>query len=212
MGRRKKEYRELSEPLLQTLTFIRGRCEQGGGPLTLREVGGGVGLASSSSVYRQVTALAEMGLIVYRPGTQRSISLPSQGHPEVSFASIPVIGRVAAGSPIEAIEHVEDFIYLPAQELGPAGGFYALRVRGESMIEDHICDGDIVVIKAQETASEGQVVVAMLEDGTATLKRYYREPNGWVRLQPANSSMAPIVVPDVRIRGIVVSVQRRFKV
>lgn len=210
MGRRKKDYRELSEPLLQTLTFIRERCEQGHGPLTIREVGEGVGLSSSSSVYRHVTALAEMGLIVYRMGTQRSISLPSHGPTEVSFASIPVIGRVAAGSPIEAIEHVDDFIYLPTQELGPAGGYYALRVRGESMVEDHICDGDIVLIKAQDTASEGQVVVAMLEDGSVTLKRYYRESDGRVRLQPANSSMAPIVVPEVRIRGVVVSVQRHF--
>ncbi|MBO9539652.1 transcriptional repressor LexA [bacterium] len=209
MGRHKKEHRELTEPLLQTLSFIRERCEQGHGPLTIREVGEGVGKTSSSTIYRQVTALAEMGLIVYRPGTQRSISLPHRPTVDVSFASIPVLGRIAAGVPIEAIEHVDEFIHLPDEELG-RGSHYALKVRGQSMIEDHICDGDIVLVKAQDTADEGQVVVAMLEDGSVTLKRFYRESNGWVRLQPANSSMEPIVVPKVRIRGVVISVQRRF--
>lgn len=209
MGRRKKEYRELTEPLLQTLKFIQERCEQWNGPLTIREVGEGVGRSSSSTIYRQVTALAEMGLIVYRPGTQRSISLSSLAPKDVTFASIPILGRIAAGSPIEAIEHVDEFINLPDDELGN-GSHYALRVRGHSMIEDHICDGDIVLVKAQDTASEGQVVVAMLDDGSVTLKRFYREPDGSVRLQPANSSMSPIRVPKVRIRGVVVSVQRRF--
>lgn len=209
MGRRKKEYRELTEPLLRTLEFIREQCEQGHGPLTIREVGEGIGRSAPSTIYRLVTTLAEMGLIVYRPGSQRSIALAPPAAAQVSFASIPVLGRIAAGSPIEAIEQVDDFIYLPDAELG-VGSYYALRVRGTSMIEDHICDGDIVLVKAQDTASDGQVVVAMLEDGSVTLKRYYREPNGWVRLQPANSKMAPIIVPEARVRGVVFSVQRQF--
>lgn len=209
MGRRKKEHRELTEPLLQTLRFIQDRCEQGHGPLTIREVGEGVGRSSSSTIYRQVTGLSEMGLIVYRPGTQRSISMVSPTATNVSFATIPVMGRIAAGEPIEAIEHVDEFIFLPDEELG-VGSYYALKVRGESMIEDHICNGDIVLIKAQDTATEGQVVVAMLDDGSVTLKRFYREPSGWIRLQPANSAMAPIVVPKVRIRGVAISVQRHF--
>lgn len=209
MGRRKKDPRELTPALLRTLDFIRERCEQGMGPLTIREVGEGVGCAAPSSMYRQVTALAELGLIVYRPGSQRSISMPSTAVTGLTFASIPVLGRIAAGSPLEAFEQVDDFIHVPDAELG-IGSYYALRVRGESMIEDHICDGDLVLVKAQATATDGQVVVAMLDDGSVTLKRYYREPNGWVRLQPANAEMAPILVPKVLIRGVVVSVHRRF--
>jgi len=120
----------------------------------------------------------------------------------------PIIGEIAAGQPIEAYEDRSETMALPA-ELAPKHDTFVLRVRGKSMIEDHIDNGDYVVIQPQETARDGEIVVAILEDNTATLKRFYKERDR-VRLQPANSEMEPIYARDVKIQGKVIGVIRRL--
>ena len=122
--------------------------------------------------------------------------------------SIPILGTIAAGRPLEAVEDPEDFALtdlIPRRE-----GHYLLRVRGKSMIEDHIDDGDLVIVERRQSARNGEIVVAILEDEEATLKRFYREDRG-IRLQPANATMDPIRVDDVEIRGVVRGVVRRFR-
>ena len=121
--------------------------------------------------------------------------------------NVPIVGRVSAGSPILATENIEDYIALPQSMLGE-GEHYVLGVRGEGMIEAGIMDGDYVVVRKQPTAYNGDIVVAMVEDD-ATVKRFYRE-NGHFRLQPENSTMEPIIVPEVTILGKVVSLYRIF--
>ena len=126
---------------------------------------------------------------------------------ETSSTSVPIVGDIAAGAPIEAIEAPES---LELRDLVPQDrDVYALRVRGDSMIEDAICDGDIALIERRETARNGETVVAILEGEEATLKRYYRE-KGRIRLQPANATMSPIYADEVQIRGVLIGVVRQF--
>lgn len=128
---------------------------------------------------------------------------------EDAVPCLPLLGRIAAGRPIEAIEDRED---LPLTDLVPTGdSIYLLRVKGKSMIEDHIDDGDLVVVERRETANDGDIVVAILEDEEATLKRFYRESNGMIRLQPANSEMEPLFTNRVQLRGVVRGVIRKFR-
>ena len=127
--------------------------------------------------------------------------------PNHYFVSIPLLGQVAAGLPITAIENVEDIIDIPAEYLPGPGNFFALRVKGDSMVNANINDGEIVIVKQQPTADNGDIVVAMTNDDEATVKTFYKE-NGHIRLQPENDFMEPIIVPDVRILGKVVSVYK----
>ena len=195
--------------------------EKGYGP-TVREVCHALGLSSPSTVHVHLKALEEKGLIKRDPLKSRSISLtyPLEGSsvqassaPDVvqpSFSKIvnvPLVGDVAAGVPILAEENITDTISLPTDIVGDAPSFL-LSVRGESMIEAGINDGDYVVVRKQPTAYNGDIVVAMVEDD-ATVKRFYRE-NGHFRLQPENPTMEPIIVPEVTILGKVVSLYRIF--
>jgi repressor LexA len=127
--------------------------------------------------------------------------------PDQRATRLPLAGRIAAGLPIEAVEDTES-LDLEEMFVTPHGTF-ALRVRGDSMIEDSICDGDYVIVERRDTARDGETVVALLEDGEATLKRFYREPDG-VRLQPANAKYAAIRTRSVRIQGVVIGILRRF--
>ena len=139
------------------------------------------------------------------PGASRSIQIVESE--AVRPTVLPVLGSIAAGAPIEAIEEAED---MDLADLIPQGrDIYALRVQGSSMIEDAIADGDIVLIESRNTARNGETVVAVLPEGNVTLKRFYKE-DARVRLQPANSSMEPIWVDDVEIRGVVIGVVRRY--
>ena len=127
--------------------------------------------------------------------------------PDERATRLPLAGTIAAGCPIEAIEQSES-LDLEEMFVSPSGNF-ALRVRGDSMIDDQICDGDYVVVEKRETASNGETVVALLEDGEATLKRFYRE-RGSIRLQPANPNYEPIVTKNVSIQGVVVGIIRKY--
>lgn len=196
------------------------RCirEKGYGP-TVREICADLGLSSPSTVHVHLKTLEQKGYIVRDPLKSRSISLaasrkgeldlePNVTRPSFSkVVDVPLVGDVAAGEPILAEENITDTITLPTDIVGDAPSFL-LSVRGESMIEAGINDGDYVVVKEQPVANNGDIVVAILDDG-ATVKRFFKERDH-IRLQPENSSMDPIITTDCAIAGKVVAVFRRL--
>ena len=190
------------------LAYIEEATLQKGYPPSVREICDATGLKSTSTVHGHLIRLEKKGLLYRDSMKPRAISVPSDHQMyRTEMINVPIVGRVSAGSPILATENIEDYIALPQSMLGE-GEHYVLGVRGESMIEAGIMDGDYVVVRKQPTAYNGDIVVAMVEDD-ATVKRFYRE-NGHFRLQPENSTMEPIIVPEVTILGKVVSLYRIF--
>ena len=190
------------------LAYIEKATLQKGYPPSVREICAATGLKSTSTVHGHLIRLEKKGLLYRDSMKPRAISVPSDHQMyRTEMINVPIVGRVSAGSPILATENIEDYIALPQSMLGE-GEHYVLGVRGESMIEAGIMDGDYVVVRKQPTAYNGDIVVAMVEDD-ATVKRFYRE-NGHFRLQPENSTMEPIIVPEVTILGKVVSLYRIF--
>lgn len=190
------------------LAYIEKATLQKGYPPSVREICDATGLKSTSTVHGHLIRLEKKGLLYRDSMKPRAISVPSDHQMyRTEMINVPIVGRVSAGSPILATENIEDYIALPQSMLGE-GEHYVLGVRGESMIEAVIMDGDYVVVRKQPTAYNGDIVVAMVEDD-ATVKRFYRE-NGHFRLQPENSTMEPIIVPEVTILGKVVSLYRIF--
>ncbi len=191
----------------QILEFFRGYTQEHGISPTLEEIAQHQGV-NRVTISGHVAELERKEVLRRSaPGVSRGLQLVEQeDHPP--GPSLPILGEIAAGSPIEAIEAPES---LHLADLIPEGReVYALRVTGESMIEDAIADGDIVLVERRESANSGETVVAVLADGEATLKRYYREDDGRIRLQPANSTMEPMFLEDVEIRGVVIGVVRRY--
>lgn len=173
---------------------------------TLEEIGAEFGV-HRVTIFQHVNALESRGALRRTAQLARSIEILDPDF--LAKPGLPVLGSIAAGRPIEAVELADE--RLEAADLLPSDGeHYALRVKGESMIEDAICDGDLVIVRRTSQARDGDVVVAILEGEETTLKRFYRQPDGRVRLEPANSSMKPIVVSEVEIRGVVTSVIRRL--
>ena len=188
------------------LDYIRETIDDRGYPPSVREIAEAVGLASTSAVHHHLTKLEKDGRLQKEATRSRALTLP--GSHAAKVVNAPIVGEIAAGQPIEAYEDRTETMALPA-ELAPRHDTFVLRVRGKSMIEDHIDNGDYVVIQPQETARDGEIVVAILDDNTATLKRFYKERDR-VRLQPANSEMEPIYARDVKIQGKVIGVIRRL--
>jgi repressor LexA len=183
--------------------FIRSKIfERGYGP-TVRETADRFGIRSPNGVMCHLRALEKKNIIRREPNMSRAIQLVDDGP---SDTGMPLAGVIAAGKPIEAIEQEERIDF---RDMFGKPDLFALQVKGQSMIEDQIADGDIVVVKKQETARDGQIVVALLSDGEATLKRFFRESNR-VRLEPANREMKPIYSKNVRIMGVVVGVVRQY--
>jgi len=190
------------------LAYIEKATLQKGYPPSVREICDATGLKSTSTVHGHLIRLEKKGLLYRDSMKPRAISVPSDHQMyRTEMINVPIVGRVSAGTPILATENIEDYIALPQSMLGE-GEHYVLGVRGESMIEAGIMDGDYVVVRKQPTAYNGDIVVAMVEDD-ATVKRFYRE-NGHFRLQPENPMMEPIIVPEVTILGKVVSLYRIF--
>jgi repressor LexA len=204
----------LTEKQIRVLRYFRDyRREKGIAP-TLDEAAQALGV-SKITIHEHLNQLTLKGAIHRDRAKARAVAIlhdpdaPDDAPREASVPTVPLVGTIAAGRPIEALEDREE---LALTELVPTGDrIYLLRVRGKSMIEDHIDDGDLVVVEKRETARDGDIVVAILDDEEATLKRFYREPNGMIRLQPANSSMEPIYTSRVQLRGIVRGVIRRFR-
>ncbi len=185
------------------LAFILSEIENKGYPPSVRDICDAVGLKSTSTVHGHLTRLERKGLIRRDPAKPRAIEVSS--HPRGKTATVKLLGRVTAGIPITAIENIEDIFALPRDLVGE-GELFMLRVAGESMINAGILDGDLVIVRHQPSANNGEIVVAMIDD-EATVKRFYRE-HGHFRLQPENDAMEPIIIQDVVVLGKVVSVFR----
>jgi repressor LexA len=179
-----------------------------GYPPSVREIGERVGLSSSSTIHAHLKALEKRGLISRDPTKPRALRSEVGSSASRDALVVPIIGKVAAGLPITASENVEGEFVLPSAFVPKASDSFMLRVQGDSMIEAAILDGDLILVRPQPTADNGEVVVAML-DGEATVKRFYRE-DGRIRLQPENREMAPIYASDVEIVGRVEAVVRRL--
>lgn len=193
------------------LEFIRQTVRERGYPPTVREIGEAVGLTSSSSVHAQLSNLEKRGLLRRDPTKPRAMELQGAGAPRGTAVWIPLVGRIAAGAPVMAEENVEDWLTVPASYAGQDDHF-ALRVSGESMSGAGILDGDVVIVKRQDRADEGDVVAALLPgaaEDEATVKRFHRQ-DGRIRLVPDNPAMEPIEMTSGRILGKVVALLRKL--
>jgi len=209
--------RAVTEKQLRILDVIREFTADRGYPPSVREIGEAVGLSSSSTVQSHLKTLERRGMLWRDPTKPRALvtrgsgrtapGTPGSAAERPEIVMIPVVGRVAAGVPITAAENLEETFVLPADFVRRSGTFM-LRVKGDSMIEAAILDGDLIVVEPKPDATNGEIVVAMI-DGEATVKRFYRE-RGRIRLQPENSSMEPIYAEDVTIVGRVEAVVRRL--
>ncbi|MBK9127251.1 MAG: transcriptional repressor LexA [Phycisphaerales bacterium] len=208
MARRSKvQQAPLTPKQLRVLTYIRDYSSARGYAPTMQELADEFGV-SKVTVFEHISALQKKGFLRRSRHRARSLRLNADfAFPDERPTRLPLAGRIAAGRPIEAIEDRE---VLDLEELFVSGrGNFVLRVKGDSMIDDQIRDGDFVVVEKRQTARDGEMVVALLDDGEATLKRFYRESGG-VRLQPANPDYAPIRVKNVTIQGVVVGVIRKY--
>ncbi|MBQ2058912.1 MAG: transcriptional repressor LexA [Firmicutes bacterium] len=204
--------------------YIKTQIKRNGYPPAIREVCEALNIKSTSTVHKAIESLCRQGYIRKDPLKRRALEIiqtedeegpvrkgerPSAPERD-DIVDIPVVGRIAAGTPILAEQNIEDSFPLPSRYLG-RGTSFMLTVHGESMIEAGIMDGDYILVEEQSTADNGEIVVAMIDgiESEATVKTFYRE-NGHVRLQPQNSSMDPIIVPDCRIIGKVKGVFRYF--
>ena len=200
--------REVTEKQQEVLEIIRHHLMKTGQSPTVREIARKLGVSSTCTVHKHLTALEKKGLITKSPYGYRSIELPGEFAPsKTEFASVPLVGRVAAGQPLLAAENIEAYLPIPL-EMVQGDKLFALKVRGDSMKDAGIMNGDIIVAKQQKTAGNGDIVVALLED-EATVKRFYRESNH-VRLQPENTDYEPIITDDVHILGKVALSIRQF--
>lgn len=190
--------------------FIRRYLESNEEPPTMAEIGRQFQMSSSASVHAILLALEKEGLIKRIPNVSRGIELVEQSTSRNDENEIPLLGVVAAGQPIEAILS-HDVVSVPKDMQG-RGRTFALRVRGDSMIEENIQDGDIIIVTSQKTADNGQVVVALIDGNYATVKKFYREPE-FIRLEPANPQFKPIFVktPErIQIQGVVCGLIRKY--
>ena len=199
----------------QLLDYLIDFIDTNGYNPSYEEIATGLNLASLATVHKHISALERKKYIRRGHNQSRSIEISPEylGERRQSAAvgpEVPLLGRIAAGSPVEAIQGSEKLCFT---DFTGKSDTYALQVRGDSMIEDHICNGDYVLIERTTDVRDGDIVVALVDGTDATLKRYYKEPNGKVRLQPANSSMQPIVVDRaaVEIQGRLLAVMRKFQ-
>lgn len=203
---------ELTERQRQVLEFIRQKVAERGYPPSVREIGEAIGLNSPSTVHSHLNSLVEAGYIKRDPSKPRAIMVVEPGEEPVRSSrtrDIPVLGRIAAGTPILAAEHIEDVLTLPVELVGE-GPVFLLQVKGDSMIEAGIHDGDLVAVHKQADARDGEIVAALVDGEEATVK-YLRRRDGKVILEPANPSYEPMVFTEgVELIGKVVSVLRHY--
>ncbi|MCB5238492.1 transcriptional repressor LexA [Niallia alba] len=204
---------KLSKRQLDILEYIKEEVKLKGYPPSVREIAEAVGLASSSTVHGHLARLESKGLIRRDPTKPRAIEildLEESNIPKYNIINVPVVGKVTAGMPITAIENVEEYFPLP-ERLAPSDEqIFMLEIMGESMIEAGILDGDYVIVRQQHSANNGDIVVAMTEEDEATVKRFFKERD-FIRLQPENSTMEPIILHNVSILGKVIGVYRHIQ-
>jgi repressor LexA len=195
----------------EIVDFIALTVRERGYPPTVREIGDAVGLTSSSSVHAQLANLEKRGLLRKDPTKPRAMTLAGDEH-RAEAITVPLVGRIAAGSPVLATEHVDEHLSVPAGFVRASGPHFALRVAGDSMIEAGILDGDVVVVHQQDAAEDGDIVAALLPgpaEDEATVKRLGHD-GGRVMLIPENPSMEPFEMTDGRVLGRVVAVLRKM--
>jgi len=202
----------------EVMDFLADFIDRNGYSPSYEEIASGLGLASLATVHKHIQALESKQYLKRSYNHSRSLEVGDRFNSEEktrrrntsSAPEIPLLGRIAAGVPVEAIQnqatlHFSDFV-------GKGNGTFALEVRGESMIDDHICSGDFVLAEKTDKVRDGDIVVALVDGSEATLKRYYHQQDGRIRLQPANATMAPIFVSpsDLQIQGRVLAVMRKY--
>ncbi len=203
--------KELTKRQQEIFDYVKQYAADHGYPPTVRDIGKAVGLTSSSTVHAHLANLEKAGLLRRDPTKPRAIELFDRATESLKAAvkpiGLPLVGQVAAGQPILAEENIEEYVEVP-QLAGGDDGEYVLRVRGDSMKNAGILDGDFVVVHRQDSARDGEIVVAMVEEEEATVKRYFKEADH-IRLQPENDALEPILSRNVRVLGGVVGVLRR---
>lgn len=195
----------------QILDFIRKQIRETGFAPTLREIADEIGVNSLATVHEHLQALEMKKLIKKKGGRSRGIELPNEKliHSVPEQIEVPILGFIAAGAPITPFTDPNARMEIPVTFMSQKKETYVLQVKGKSMIDAHIDDGDFVVIQQSDQAQNGDIVVALLDSGMATLKRFFKEPTR-IRLEPANSAMSPIYATNVRIQGKVVGVIRKY--
>lgn len=194
----------------QIIDFIKQYIQKNGSSPTLTEIAKAMNVNSLATIHEHLTTLEKKGVIKRFQGTVRGIQIVEEKIADfLQGIELPLVGYIAAGKPIEALEDTTQTMTVSPNLLTGKKRAFVLQVKGESMIEDGILDGDYVVIEQQDIAQNGDIVVALLENEFATLKRFYRESNR-IRLEPANAKMKPIYATDVKVQGKVVGVIRKF--
>ena len=198
---------DLTKRQQEIFEFVKRYVGEHGYPPTVRDIGKAIGLTSSSTVHAHLANLEKLGLLKSDPTKPRALEvLVDKARSAVSPGGLPLVGQVAAGSPVLADENIEEYVPVPGIAGGDEGEF-VLKVKGDSMVNAGILEGDHVIVRKQDTAKNGEIVVALVGD-EATVKRFFREQEH-VRLQPENETMEPILTRDVKLLGRVVGVCRR---
>lgn len=202
-------YGKITQKQSEILEYIKKEILSKGYPPTVRDICTAVDLKSTSSVHAHLETLEKNGYIRRDPTKPRAIEIIDENFnlTRRELVNVPMIGRVAAGEPILATQNIENYFPIPA-EFMPNGEVFMLEIKGDSMINVGILDGDWIVVEKKDSARNGEIVVALVDD-SATVKTFYKE-NGHIRLQPENDSLDPIIVPDCKILGKVVSLYRQF--
>lgn len=203
---------KLTKKQQEVLTFIKKYIVSYGYPPSVREICAGLGLSSPATVHTHLTQLELKGAISKTKSKFRTIEVNGDNEfmpKDEELVKVPLVGKIAAGNPIEAIENPDEYFTLPANLIPPKETIFTLKVSGESMINAGIFDGDIVIIQKQRVAHNGDIVAAMTEENTVTLKRFYKEEDH-IRLQPENDTMAPIILPTCTILGKAIGLYRKF--
>ena len=204
-------YEDLTQTQIEILLFIKNQIQKQGYPPAVREICKGVNLKSTSTVHRHLEKIEAKGYIRKDPTKPRAIEVLDRDEDFLfvpkKTVDIPIIGKVTAGQPILAVEHIEDTFPVP-MEMAERGSLFMLKVQGDSMMEAGIYSDDYVLVKQQNDATNGDIVVALLED-EATVKRFFKEKD-YVRLQPENEAMSPILTKSVTVLGKVIGLYRKF--
>lgn len=207
-----KKYSDLSSRQNEILTFIKKYTAKNNYPPSIREICSGVNLRSPATVHVHIKNLIEKGYLTRNNNNHKLLELQVPNEFAITTddtVQIPLLGKVTAGNPIEAIEHPDEYFPLPVQLIPQNSEVFTLRVSGESMINTGIFDNDIVIIERNNTAKNGDIVVAMTDENEVTLKTFYKEEN-YFRLQPENDFMTPIILRNVTILGKAIGLYRKF--
>ena len=207
-----EKLKQITEKQNNVLDYIKKFSAEHGYPPSIREIGKGLGLSSPATVHTHVKKLCNAGYLKVDNNKFRAMEILVDNEYEQKdeeIVKVPLLGKITAGSPIEAIERPNEFFSLPANLIPSKETIFTLNVSGESMINAGIYDGDVVIVQKQSTARNGDIIVAMTDENEVTLKTYYKE-NGHFRLQPENDTMAPIILNNVTVLGKAIGLYRKF--